>query len=62
MRRILLHEYRSSSDAMLGWIQYNHWYKAERIRQGLSWISIPDFKKQKGSHLAGVFQSKNMGT
>jgi len=24
-------------------------------------MSIPDFKKQKGTHLAGVFQSKNTG-
>lgn len=55
-------EYRSFTETMLGWIQYKHWYKTERIHQGLGWMSIPDFKHMKDSHLAGVFQSKNTGT
>lgn len=54
-------EYRCFTEAMLGWIQYKHWYKTERIHQGLGWMTIPEFKKQRGYHLAGIFQSKNTG-
>lgn len=61
MKRFTANECRSFIDAVLGWIQYKHWHQTERIHQGLGWRSIPDFKKQKGSHLAGVFQSKNAG-
>lgn len=54
-------EYNSSMEAMLGWIQYKTWYKTERIHQGLGWITIPDFKKQNGFHVAGLFQSQKIG-
>lgn len=54
-------EYRSFTDAILGWIQCKNWYKTERIHQGLGWKSIPDFKKKKGPHLAVVLQFKNKG-
>lgn len=54
-------QYRSFAEAMLGWIQYKYWYKTERIHQGLDWMTIPEFKNQRCTHLAGIFQSKNMG-
>ena len=54
-------EYRSFTDAFLGWIQYKAWYRSERIHQGLGWKTIPEFKKQKGLHLAGQFESRNIG-
>jgi len=54
-------EYSSFIDVMLEWIQYKYWYQTEQIHQGLGWRSIPDFKKQEGSHLAGTFQFKNTG-
>jgi len=54
-------EYHSFTEAMLGWIQYKHWYKTGRIHQGLGWMTIPEFKNQRRVHLAGVFQSKNTG-
>ena len=54
-------EYSSFTEAMLGWVQYKSWYRTERIHQGLGWITIPEFKNQKGLHLAEVFQSENIG-
>lgn len=45
-------EYSSFTDGFLGWLQYKHWYKNKRIHQGLGWLTIPDFQKQRGSHLA----------
>jgi len=54
-------EYRSFTEAMLGWLGYKHWYKTDRIHQGLGWVTIPEFKNQKDLHLQDVFQSKNTG-
>jgi len=54
-------EYQSYRDAFLGWIQYKHWYKTERIHQGLNWMTIPEFKNKKGSHLAAKVLSQNIG-
>jgi len=54
-------EYCSFTNALCGWIQYKNWYKAERIHQGLNWLTIPDFKNQKGFRLASVFESENIG-
>jgi len=47
-------EYYSFTNALLGWIQYKHWYRTERIHQGLGYSTIPQFKSQKGFHLAGI--------
>lgn len=54
-------QYRCYTEAMLGWLQYKHWYKTERIHQGLDWMTIPEFITQRGSHLAANIQSKNTG-
>jgi len=54
-------EYRSFTEAMLGWIQYKHWYRTDRIHQGLGWMTIPDFKNAKGLHVAGMVQFENTG-
>jgi len=50
-------EYRSFTDAFLGWLEYKKWYMSKRIHQGLGWVSIPEFKNIRNSHLAGTFQS-----
>jgi putative transposase len=44
-------EYSSFTEGFLGWVQFKHWYKNERIHQGLGWLTIPEFKL-RGSHLA----------
>jgi len=54
-------EYHSFSEALLGWVQYKNWYKTERIHQGLDWMTIPEFRNQRCTHLSGVFQSENTG-
>ena len=54
-------EYRSFTEAMFGWLGYKRWYRTERIHQGLGWMSIPEFREQKGLHLQAQFQSKNIG-
>lgn len=54
-------EYHSYTDGLLGWLQYKHWYRSKRIHQGLGWLTINEFKKQKGSHLAAKVLSKNIG-
>ena len=38
-------EYRTFTEALLGWVQYKDWYKTERIHQGLGWVTIPAFKQ-----------------
>lgn len=40
-------EYRSFTDAFLGWLEYKNWYKTKRIHQGLGWMTIPAFKQQR---------------
>lgn len=54
-------EYRSYTDALLGWLEYKQWYLRKRIHQGLGWSTIPEFKATRDSHLVGVFESKNIG-
>ncbi len=54
-------EYSSFTKSMSGWIQYKQWYKTKRIHQGLNWMTIPDFRNKKGSHLSELFLSKNIG-
>lgn len=54
-------DYRSYTDALLGWLEYKDWYLTKRIHQGLGWFSIPEFKAMRDSHLVDVFWSKNMG-
>lgn len=48
-------EYRSYTDAFLGWLEYKQWYLSERIHQGLGWSTIPEFKATRDSLLAEVF-------
>jgi putative transposase len=40
-------EYRSFTNAFLGWLQYKDWYTTNRIHQGLGWLTIPQFKQQR---------------
>ncbi len=54
-------EYNSFTQGFLGWVQYKHWYKTKRVHQGLGWLTIDEFKKQKGSQLAAKVLSKNIG-
>jgi len=42
-------------------MQYKHWYKTERIHNGLGGMSIPEFKNKKGFHLQTTFLSKYIG-
>jgi len=39
-------EYRSYSQALMGWVQYKQWYKTNRIHQGLGFLTIPEFKQK----------------
>ena len=50
-------EYRSYSQALMGWVQYKQWYKTNRIHQGLGFLTIPEFKKkhQEAPLLQGSF-------
>ncbi len=43
--------------------RYKHWYKTERIHQGLEWKTIPEFKKKYSRDFLNqeIFQSKNIG-
>lgn len=54
-------DYRSFTDAFLGWLEYKQWYLTKRIHQGLGWSTIPAFKNNRDSHLAEAFESKNIG-
>ena len=54
-------EYRSYTDAFLGWLAYKEWYLTKRIHQGLGWSTIPEFKTKGDSHLAEVFWFDNTG-
>lgn len=54
-------EYRSYTDAFLGWLEYKQWYLRKRIHQGLGWSTIPEFKATRDSHLVDVFLSKIIG-
>jgi putative transposase len=55
-------EYRSFIDACLAWMQYKHWYKTERIHQGLGWQTIPEFKHNKGlQQIAGYLEYQKIG-
>ena len=47
-------EYRSFTNAFLGWLQYKDWYRSKRIHQGLGWLSIPEFKQRQDSHKQAV--------
>ena len=40
-------DYRSYSQALMGWVQYKQWYKTQRIHQGLGFITIPEFKQKQ---------------
>jgi len=49
-------------DAFLAWMQYKHWYKTERIHQGLGWQTIPEFKHNKGlQQIAGYLEYQKIG-
>ena len=55
-------EYSSFTDAFLGWLQYKHWYKTERIHQGLRWQTIPEFKHNHGlQQIAGYLEYQKIG-
>ena len=55
-------EYCSFMDAFLGWMQYKHWYKTERIHQGLRWQTIPEFKHNHGlQQIAGYLEYQKIG-
>jgi putative transposase len=55
-------EYSSFMDAFLAWMQYKHWYKTERIHQGLGWQTIPEFKHNKGlQQIAGYLEYQKIG-
>jgi putative transposase len=54
-------EYRSYTDALLGWVQYKDWYRNSRLHQGLGFLSIPEFKNRVGSLLHPQFRSNNTG-
>jgi len=55
-------EYSSFTDAFLGWLQYKHWYKTERIHQGLRWQTIPEFKHNRGlQQIAGYLEYQKIG-
>jgi putative transposase len=54
-------EYRSYTDALLGWVQYKDWYRNSRLHQGLGYLSIPEFKNRIGSLLQPQFWSNNTG-
>jgi transposase InsO family protein len=48
-------EYRTFTDAFLGWLQYKDWYKTKRIHQGLGWMTIPAFKQQRNLQMQPTF-------
>ena len=55
-------EYSSFMDAFLGWMQYKHWHKTERIHQGLRWQTIPEFKHNHGlQQIAGYLEYQKIG-
>jgi putative transposase len=44
-------EYRGFSQAFLGWVSYKSWYNKSRIHQGLNYMTIPEFKQSRVSHV-----------
>lgn len=55
-------EYGSYTEALTGWISYKHWYRTERIHQGLGYRSIPEFQQQyRGLLMQDTFLSNIAG-
>jgi putative transposase len=60
--KVYRNEYSSFTDAFLGWLEYKHWYKTERIHQGLGWQTIPEFKYNRGlQQIAGYLEYQKIG-
>ena len=56
-------EYGSYTKALLGWVNYKHWYKTKTIHQGLDFMTIPAFKKkqQRDLLIQEIPESKKIG-